>query len=292
MNSEMRIFTALAVGIADTGTECRFVDCFLPVSLTAFLVSLADSAAARHLRSECIGSAAVRQLRSDCIIESTDSGSAEKYDPDGQDLQESAQKGSTCFIGDRSPDDLDSTRQQSPDNPEQSEESLILRIGQGDKSAFAKLYETTSNAVYAYAFSLLMDREDAEDVMQETFLKIHAAAHLYRPQGKPMAWIMTIARNLCMSRFRGKKKQTELMPAHTEGETGLSLIRQAEDRMVLEAAMDVLSQEELRIIVLHGVSGVKHREISEIMQIPLSTVLSRYHRGLRKLRKRLEGTER
>lgn len=176
-------------------------------------------------------------------------------------------------------------------NTEQPDEFLIVRIGQGDRAAFESLYEQTSNAVYAYAFSLLLDRENAEDIMQETFLKIHAAAHLYQPQGKPMAWILTIARNLCMMRFRQDKKQTVLLPDHLEGEFGLSVIKETEDRMVLETAFKVLTQEELRIIVLHAVSGMKHREISEAMQIPLSTVLSRYQRGLSKLRKRLEETE-
>lgn len=168
------------------------------------------------------------------------------------------------------------------------DEYLIVRTGQGDRAAFERLYEETSNAVYAYALSLLLNRENAEDVMQETFLKIRAAAHLYKPQGKPMAWILTIARNLCMMRFRQEKRQTELLPEHMEEECGLSDIKESEDRLVLETALRILSQEELRIIVLHAVSGMKHREISEVMNLPLSTVLSRYQRGLGKLRKKLE----
>lgn len=172
------------------------------------------------------------------------------------------------------------------------DEFLIVRTGQGDKAAFESLYEETSNAVYAYALSLLLNRENAEDVMQETFLKIHAAAHLYKPQGKPMAWILTIARNLCMMRFRLNKRQTELLPEHLEEDLGLSVIKESEDRMILESALKVLTLEEMWIIVLHAVSGMKHREISEAMELPLSTVLSHYQRGLGKLRKRLEETGR
>lgn len=171
------------------------------------------------------------------------------------------------------------------------DEFLIVRIGQGDRTAFESLYEQASNAVYAYAFSLMLNKENAEDVMQETFMKIHAAAHLYQPQGKPMAWILTIARNLCMMRFRQDKRQTVLLPDHIEGEFGLSVISESEDRLVLETALKVLTQEELRIIVLHAVSGMKHREIAESMGLPLSTVLSRYQRGLRKLRHQLEVME-
>ncbi|MBR3153918.1 MAG: RNA polymerase sigma factor [Lachnospiraceae bacterium] len=171
------------------------------------------------------------------------------------------------------------------------DELLIVRIGRGEREAFENLYEQISNAVYAYAYSLLLNRESAEDVMQETFLKIRAAAHLYKPRGRPMAWIITITRNLCMMRFRQERRQTELLPDHLEAERGLSEIEEAEDRMVLKSALEVLTKEELRIIVLHAVSGMKHREISEVMHIPLSTVLSRYQRGLGKLRKRLEEAE-
>ena len=178
-----------------------------------------------------------------------------------------------------------------PKRSAQPDEKLIERIAEGDKEAFADLYVQCSNAVFAYAFSLLLNRENAEDVMQETFLKVRSAAHLYEPQGKPMAWILTIARNLCLMRYRQSKRQAVLLPEHLEGEYGLSLIEESEDRMVLAAAMRVLTQEELRIIVLHAVSGMKHREISEMMQVPLSTVLSRYKRGLAKLRKRLEEAE-
>lgn len=79
------------------------------------------------------------------------------------------------------------------------DESLFSRIGAGEKDAFCALYEQASNIVYSYAISLLRNREDAEDAMQETFLKIRSAAHLYVPMGKPMAWIFTIARGMTLT---------------------------------------------------------------------------------------------
>ena len=80
--------------------------------------------------------------------------------------------------------------------------------------------------------------------MQETFLKIRCAAHLYQPMGKPMAWIFTIARNICLMKFR-KKKHDSVIPLE-EIKEGFSC-SQIEDRktgMVLEAAFQVLSREE------------------------------------------------
>lgn len=168
------------------------------------------------------------------------------------------------------------------------DEQLFARIGQGDKSAFCQLYEETSNAVFAYALSFLRNKEDAEDVMQETFLHIRSAAHLYQPLGKPMAWILTIAKNVCLMKFRQNRHVTSMSYEEAPEELDCSQIQEEEDRLVLETAFRVLSKEECQIIVLHAVSGMKHREISQIMGIPLSTILSKYHRGIQKLREQLE----
>lgn len=168
------------------------------------------------------------------------------------------------------------------------EESLFSRIGAGEKDAFCKLYEQTSNIVFSYALALLRNREDAEDAMQETFLKIRAAAHLYVPMGKPMAWIFTIARNICLEKCGQKKRFSGEPLDEAKEEIDFSGIKDREDRIVLETAFRVLSEEECRIILLHAVSGLRHREIGALLRLPVSTVLSKYNRGLKKLRKELE----
>lgn len=179
------------------------------------------------------------------------------------------------------------------DEPQQKEtimieESLFSRIGEGEKDAFCTLYEQASNVVFSYALSLLRNREDAEDAMQETFLKIRAAAHLYVPMGKPMAWIFTIARNICLAKCRQRKRFSGEPLDEAKEEIDFSGIKDREDRIVLETAFQVLSEEECRIIILHAVSGLRHREIGELLKLPVSTVLSKYNRGLKKLRKELE----
>lgn len=168
------------------------------------------------------------------------------------------------------------------------DETIFYRISAGEKEAFCELYEKTGNAVFSYALSLLRNKEDAEDAMQDTFLKIRSAAHLYRPMDKPMAWIFTIARNVCLMKLR-QQKRFSTVPVEEVGEQlDFREISDREDRIVLETAFRVLTAEECRIIVLHAVSGIKHREISEFFDLPLSTVISRYNRAIRKLRRQLE----
>ncbi|MBE6989157.1 MAG: RNA polymerase sigma factor [Ruminococcaceae bacterium] len=169
------------------------------------------------------------------------------------------------------------------------DETLFCKIALGDGAAFSALYEQTADAVFAFALSLLRNRSDAEDAMQETFLKIRSAAHLYQPRGKPMAWVLTITRNVCMMRFRRQQHYAAVSAEELGRPAELDGIRDREDRIVLESALAHLPPEEYQIIVLHAVSGLKHREIAQILQLPLSTVLSKYSRGLGKLRRQLEG---
>lgn len=178
------------------------------------------------------------------------------------------------------------TRQQ---NTVTIEETLFEKIGAGDKNAFCVLYCQTKSAVYAYALSILHNQADAEDAMQETYLKVRGAAHLYQPQGKPLAWILTITRNICLMKYRQQKRQFFCPEEELKEAIDFGQITDREDRIVLETAFEVLSKEECQIIVLHAVSGMKHREIAELLDISVSTVLSKYNRGLKKLRGQLEG---
>jgi len=168
------------------------------------------------------------------------------------------------------------------------EEALIPRIAAGDRAAFSRLYEQASEAVFSYALSILRSRQDAEDVMQDAFLKIRSAAHLYVPQGKPLAWILTITRNLCMMKFRQASRIAALPEDPGLEDMGLDRIKNAEDRMTLQAAFTVLPKDSCRIIMLHAVAGLKHREIAELMGMSLTAVLSRYNRGIKRLQKELE----
>ncbi len=166
---------------------------------------------------------------------------------------------------------------------------LLQQVGAGDREAFARLYALTRGAVYALALSLLGDAQEAQDVTQDAFVRVWESAPSYRPQGAPMAWLLTIARNLSLSCLRQSGRQAELdeeawnaIPAESPGVT-------PEDRALLQEALSRLGGEERRIILLHAVAGLKHREIAGLLECPLSTVLSKYHRGLKKLKSLMKG---
>ncbi len=162
-------------------------------------------------------------------------------------------------------------------------ESWIKAIGQGDRDALAALYHATSSAVYAYALSVLKDRGDAEDAMHDCYVSIRDCAKDYRPQGKPMAWIITITRNLCLKQIRQQKWTVPL----TDVEYFIPGNADPADALMLRLCLRELSDEERQIVVLHAVAGLKHRQIGELLGLKTSTVLSKYHRALQKLRQML-----
>lgn len=176
-------------------------------------------------------------------------------------------------------------------NPSEELEALLSGIAAGSREDLAELYRRTRAAVYGLALSYLKNGAEAEDVAQDTFVKVWAAAPSYRPQGKPMAWLLTIARNLALGRLRTAARIQDLSDAQWSAFSIESDTLTADDRTVLGAALGRLSDEERHIVVLHAVCGLKHREIAQFLDLALPTVLSKYHRSLKKLKTILEGDD-
>lgn len=176
-------------------------------------------------------------------------------------------------------------------NPSEELEALLSGIAAGSREDLAELYRRTRAAVYGLALSYLKNGAEAEDVAQDTFVKVWAAAPSYRPQGKPMAWLLTIARNLALGRLRTAARIQDLSEAQWSAFSIESDTLTADDRTVLGAALGRLSDKERHIVVLHAVCGLKHREIAQFLDLALPTVLSKYHRSLKKLKTILEGDD-
>ncbi|NLW65686.1 MAG: RNA polymerase sigma factor [Clostridiales bacterium] len=180
-----------------------------------------------------------------------------------------------------------STEQDFAQTPIQIE-ACIKQIASGDRAALAELYAGSRSAVYGFALSIVKNSKDAEDVLQDTFLKIWSAAEGYQSMGKPMAWILTIVRNLATSKLRERGKTVEMPEDEQLYDATHDPSFGIEQRVVLEAAMRELGNDERQIVMLHAISGLKHIEIARMLSMPLSTVLSKYSRALRKLQRALE----
>lgn len=167
-------------------------------------------------------------------------------------------------------------------------EQSIAEVATGDATALETLYREAKSAVYGFALSYLKNAHDAEDVLHDTFVSVWSAAAGYQAQGKPMAWLLTITKNLCLDRLRRQTKQAELPD---EERSDLFAEREdlsQEDKWLLQQTLQGLSEEERQIIMLHAIGGLKHREIAAMLDLVLPTVLSKYRRGLKKLKETYE----
>ena len=173
-------------------------------------------------------------------------------------------------------------------------ESLLLKLASGNAGVMEQLYDEIKTDVYAFALAKIGNCADADDIVQDTFVQIFKNSTKYTPQGKPMAWIITIAKNLCFMKLRERKKKAEtededfFINAQYNADSALT----PEDAFILNECMNELSDEERQIVVLHVVSGFKHREIAAFLDMALPTVLSKYHRALKKLKNSLSKGER
>lgn len=170
-------------------------------------------------------------------------------------------------------------------------EGLMAGLAAGDRDALAQLYHRTRAAVYGLALSILGSGHDAEDVTQDTYVTAWEKCHLYRPQGTPMAWLLTITRNLARMKLRDRGRTQDFSEEQWMAIPAQSPAVTPEDRAVLEAALNILSDQERQIVVLHAAAGLKHREIAQLLELPLPTVLSKYRRALSKLKTKLEGDD-
>ncbi|MCI7262664.1 MAG: RNA polymerase sigma factor [Otoolea sp.] len=171
-----------------------------------------------------------------------------------------------------------------------SDEKLLLLVAEGDREAFQRLYQNTDKTIYGFILSIVKNTADAEELMQETYLKIWTSAGSYHSQGKPLAWMFTIARNLCYMKFRDQKHEADVgLEDLSELETAefCPQIEDAADKLVLQAALQILNEEERQIVLLRTAAGLKHREIAADLELPLATVLSKYNRAMKKLQKYL-----
>ena len=167
-------------------------------------------------------------------------------------------------------------------------ENCIVQIANHKKQALAQLYDRTHAAVYGFALSLLQHRQDAEDVMHDVYLQVWRYAKDYQPKGKPMAWLFTITRNLALMRIRQQRKTIPVSPEDWHTIFADAHAADHTDRLLLGALLTGLTDEERQIVVLHAMTGLKHREIADLLNLKLSTVLSKYHRAIKKLRQEMQ----
>ena len=156
---------------------------------------------------------------------------------------------------------------------------LIFRIRDNDRQALSELYSEMKTSVYSLALVYTKSDFDAEDIMQNTFLKIWSAASSFSGKNAK-SWIMMITRNLALDMLRSSKRRADL-DENIPSEDCFAKITASE---TVKNLFTHLKEEEREIVLLYSY-GFTHAEIAEIAGRPRATVIWKYNNALKKLRK-------
>jgi RNA polymerase sigma-70 factor (ECF subfamily) len=175
--------------------------------------------------------------------------------------------------------------------PEASDAELMARVREGDRHAFAELVDRHKDAVVSYLTRLTADRDRAEDLGQETFLRLFRGAAEYREQGYLRAFLYRIATNLVRSEERKRRRWSLLQPllpgrTHQEPSGPVGLLSRELTRQV-QAALAKLPLHFRVPLVLHEIEGWTYGDIAAELGCQQGTVKSRIHRGRQQLKARL-----
>lgn len=185
---------------------------------------------------------------------------------------------------------------------------VIERAQRRDPTAFEALVDAYSHRLYGFLYRLTADRDDADDLLQEVFVRVVRMIDKYEHDGRFEPWLFRIAMNLARDRVRRAKASPVSLVAESptndgEPRTGDPLDRTESDRFAapgeaaeladqvdrLQQALEQLSEPERTVILLRHFSGMSFNDIAGLMDTPLGTALTRAHRGLKHLREIMEG---
>jgi RNA polymerase sigma-70 factor (ECF subfamily) len=172
-----------------------------------------------------------------------------------------------------------------------ADENLISLVGQGDAEAFTTLYDRHGRAAFSLAYRVMGERQAAEDLVQDAFLKLWRSATSFRPErGSVRTWILSIVHNRGIdqlrsqvSRRRTQDKIEASAPRSQPSEAFAEAWRNSQRDQVREA-MNTLPPEQLKILELAYFSGYTHVQISGLLDVPLGTMKGRMRLGLKKMR--------
>ena len=184
--------------------------------------------------------------------------------------------------------------------PNHEDWMLMQAVAQGDESAIDKLYERFGTFVYRCVRQALSNRAEAEDAVQEIFVRLWKTADRYDPsRAKLVTWVMLIAKRHAIDRLRRKQvRPTNLSlegdPAGRPGMTEDAGLQhgQNEHRQLLLDRIRELPALQQEVLTRAYLQGFTLREVAEQLEAPLGTVKSALSRGLARLRDRLAGDER
>ncbi len=171
---------------------------------------------------------------------------------------------------------------------QQSDETLFRQIQTGKRDAFAALVDRYQRRAFAVALRLLGRRQDAEDAVQQAFLRLYEARAQYQPRWRVSTWFYRILTNTCVDELRHRRPMFELQEKDEPSAHGPDhRLELAERDRLLHAALATVPMEARIVLTLYYADGRSYREIGAIRGISVNTVKTHLRRGRLALRRAL-----
>ncbi len=170
---------------------------------------------------------------------------------------------------------------------------LIQRCLAGEPDAFADLFEQYKNLVFKTAYLMLGSTEEAEDALQDVFLKVHQSLHTYQPtKGALTTWLHRLTLNHCLN----QKRKAQLVTSPLDEVISLrtsdaAWTEQMANEELLQQALRHLSAKQRAVIILRYYWDLSYQEIAQVLNIPLGTVRSRLNTAMKTLQRTLNHLE-
>src|SRR3954449_6238116 len=177
--------------------------------------------------------------------------------------------------------------------------SLLPAIARGDLAAFEALYDRHSSTLYALLLRILANPEDAQEVLQETFVKVWTSAKMFDAvRGSEVAWLISIARSRGIDKLRSRKirgdrendagREISIHSSFVEKATGADKAVQSQESSAVRSALSELPEAQRLALELAYFEGLSQSEIAGKLGEPLGTIKTRMQLGMKKLRERLQ----
>ncbi len=165
-------------------------------------------------------------------------------------------------------------------------EKALKKISGGDISALADIYEIAGRQMFAVAYNILGDYQLSEDVVQDSLLSVSLHAGEVKKAGSGLSWILRIVHNTALNTIRSR--QHEIFPGEfSEDLYGNQQLGLSASSLLLQDALQTLERDDRQLVLLKAVAGLSHKEIAEILELPLAGCQKRYQRSIRKLKELL-----
>lgn len=175
---------------------------------------------------------------------------------------------------------------------EETDDALVVRVAAGDQAAWRRLVDRHLSALVSQAWYVLGDRSEAEDVAQETFVRLMQKAHDWETGGPQLkSWLYRVALNLCIDRKRSRWRPRPLDDAAASSDHDDPAARHAHDSDIARAvgrALDVLTERQRNAIVLVHYQGFTNYEAAEMLDTSVDALESLLARARRAMRGALE----